>query len=253
MHELVTIPVIKQQPQPVFATKTSAASVSGLQHAPMAKVTTLQPLAKSQFVLTTSQAGGTAPPLMQVLPTPQTPSLSVGSLQQTPQPPQAGRLPLVTTSSVIGGASLPQQPQQQQVIGGLAPGQVIASAQPMIGGDTAVSGANPVSGLQQPVMALSSAAGGAAAVVTSLQSNPGGGGILQQSPILIQQQAAPPSVSVAGQQNPLITIMKPTVSSAAAVTSPAVLPITVSQVWPLTQYFPFSVFALFFISIEGSQ
>ena len=229
---LVIIPVPMQQPQPVFATKTSAASVSGLQHAPLAKVTTLQPLAKSQFVLTTSQAGGTAPPLMQVLPTPQTPSLSVGSLQQTPQPPQAGRLPLVTTSSVIGGASLPQQPQQQQVIGGLAPGQVIASAQPMIGGDTAVSGATPVSGLQQPVMALSSAAGGAAAVVTSLQSNPGGGGggILQQSPILIQQQAAPPSVSVAGQQNPLITIMKPTVSSAAAVTSPAVLPITVSQV-----------------------
>ena len=252
---LVIIPVPMQQPQPVFATKTSAASVSGLQHAPMAKVTTLQPLAKSQFVLTTSQAGGTAPPLMQVLPTPQTPSLSGGggSLQQTPQP-QAGRLPLVTTPSVIGGASLPQQPQQPQVIGGLAPGQVIASAQPMIGGDTAVSGATPVSGLQQPVMALSSAAGGAAAVVTSLQSNPGGGGgILQQSPILIQQQAAPPSVSVAGQQNPLITIMKPTVSSAAAVTSPAVLPITVSQVWPLTQYFPFSVFALFFISIEGSQ
>ena len=239
MHVLVAIPVIMQQPQPVFATKTSAASVSGLQHAPMAKVTTLQPLAKSQFVLTTSQAGGTAPPLMQVLPTPQTPSLSVGSLQQTPQPPQAGRLPLVTTSSVIGGASLTQQPQQ--VIGGLAPGQVIASAQPMIGGDTAVSGATPVSGLQQPVMALSSA-GGAAAVVTSLQSNPGGG-ILQQSPILIQQQAAPPSVSVAGQQNPLITIMKPTVSSAAAVTSPAVLPIAVSQVWPLTQYF----FALFFM------
>ena len=248
---LVIIPVPMQQPQPVFATKTSAASVSGLQHAPLAKVTTLQPLAKSQFVLTTSQAGGTAP-LMQVLPTPQTPSLSGGggSLQQTPQP-QAGRLPLVTTPSVIGGASLPQQPQQQQVIGGLAPGQVIASAQPMIGGDTAVSGATPVSGLQQPVMALSSAAGGA--VVTSLQSNPGGGGILQQSPILIQQQAAPPSVSVAGQQNPLITIMKPTVSSTAAVTSPAVLPITVSQVWPLTQYFPFSVFALFFISIEGGQ
>ena len=237
---LVIIPVPMQQPQPVFATKTSAASVSGLQHAPMAKVTTLQPLAKSQFVLTTSQAGGTAP-LMQVLP--QTPSLSGGggSLQQTPQP-QAGRLPLVTTPSVIGGASLPQQPQQPQVIGGLAPGQVIASAsaQPMIGGDTAVSGATPVSGLQQPVMALSSA-GGAAAVVTSLQSNPGGG-ILQQSPILIQQQAAP-SASVAGQQNPLLTIMKPTVSSAAAVTSPAVLPIAVSQVWPLTQYF----FALFFM------
>ena len=234
------IVILMQQPQPVFATKTSAASVSGLQHAPMAKVTTLQPLAKSQFVLTTSQAGGTAP-LMQVLPTPQTPSLSGGggSLQQTPQP-QAGRLPLVTTPSVIGGASLPQQPQQPQVIGGLAPGQVIASAQPMIGGDTAVSGATPVSGLQQPVMALSSA-GGAAAVVTSLQSNPGGG-ILQQSPILIQQQAAP-SASVAGQQNPLLTIMKPTVSSAAAVTSPAVLPIAVSQVRPLTQYF----FALFFM------
>ena len=239
---LVAIPFLMQQPQPVFATKTSAASVPGLQHAPMAKVTTFQPLAKSQFVLTTSQAGGTAP-LMQVLPTPQTPSLSGGggSLQQTPQP-QAGRLPLVTTPSVIGGASLPQQPQQPQVIGGLAPGQVIASAsaQPMIGGDTAVSGATPVSGLQQPVMALSSA-GGAAAVVTSLQSNPGGG-ILQQSPILIQQQAAP-SASVAGQQNPLLTIMKPTVSSAAAVTSPAVLPIAVSQVWPLTQYF----FALFFM------